>query len=184
MLNPPGEPSRSAIAALAPVDDYLARRRVPIIVGTLAVVALASPSLLWLSFDFNPIYLQNPKSEAIATYLELRRDPASGVDAIQVLAPSLDQANAAAAKFEKLPEVAGVRTLSTFIPADQDAKLPIIRSRRDQARRRLRRQRRRAAADRRRERRGAERRRAAPDRGRRRATAAPAPQRCGASPPR
>ena len=168
VLNPPGEPSELGYRWLAPVDDYLARRRVPIIVGTLAVVALASPSLLRLSFDNNPIDLQSPKSEAIAAYLDLRRDPSSGVDAIEVLAPSLDQANSAAAKFARLPEVAGVRTLSTFIPADQDAKIPIIRSRRDQARRRLRRQCRCGSAERRRQRRCAERRRRSLDRGRRR----------------
>ena len=45
----------------------------PIIVGTLLVVACASPLLYWLKFDFNPIDLQNPNSEAIATYLELQK---------------------------------------------------------------------------------------------------------------
>ncbi|THD47673.1 MAG: hopanoid biosynthesis-associated RND transporter HpnN [Bradyrhizobium sp.] len=128
LLNPPGEPSELGYRSLAPVDDYLARRRVPIIVGTLAAIALASPLLLRLSFDDNPIDLQNPNHEAVATYLDLIQDPATGVAAVEALAPSLQQANADVEKFAHLPEVASVKTLSSFIPADQDAKLPIIRA--------------------------------------------------------
>jgi hopanoid biosynthesis associated RND transporter like protein HpnN len=127
LMNPPGEPSALGYRFLAPVDDYLARRRIPIIVATLGICACASPLLLRLHFDDNPIDLQNPKSEAVATYLDLRRDPSTGVDAIEVLAPSLEEANAIAAKVAGLPEVAEVRTLSSFIPTDQDAKVPIIR---------------------------------------------------------
>ena len=62
LLNPPGEPSALGYRFLAPVDDYLARHRIPIIVTTLAICALASPLLLRLHFDDNPIDLQNPKS--------------------------------------------------------------------------------------------------------------------------
>lgn len=126
--NPPGEPQALGYAFLAPVDEYLAKHRIPIIVGTLLVVACVSPALYWLKFDFNPLDLQNPKSEAIATYLELQKDRSTGANAIQALAPSLEQANAVAARLMKLPQVASVRTLSTFIPSDQDQKIPVIRS--------------------------------------------------------
>ena len=128
LANPPGEPEALGYTFLAPVDEYLARHRMPIIVGTLLVVACVSPALFWLKFDFNPLDLQNPNSEAISTYLELQKDRAIGANAVQALAPSLEQANAIAARLMKLPEVESVRTLSTFIPADQDQKIPIIRS--------------------------------------------------------
>ena len=128
LANPPGEPEALGYTLLAPVDEYLAKHRMPIIVGTLLVVACVSPALYWLKFDFNPIDLQNPKSEAISTYLELQNDRSTGANAAQALAPSLEQANAVAARLEKLPQVASVRTLSTFIPSDQDQKIPIIRS--------------------------------------------------------
>ena len=128
LANPPGEPEALGYAFLAPVDEYLARHRMPIIVGTLLVVACVSPALFWLKFDFNPLNLQNPNSEAISTYLELQKDRAIGANAVQALAPSLEQANAIAARLMKRPEVESVRTLSTFIPADQDQKVPIIRS--------------------------------------------------------
>jgi hypothetical protein len=128
LANPPGEPEALGYTFLAPVDEYLAKHRIPIIVGTLLVVACVSPALYWLKFDFNPINLENPKSEAINTYLELQKDRSIGANAVQALAPSLEQANAVAARLMKLPEVESVRTLSTFIPADQDQKIPIIRS--------------------------------------------------------
>ena len=127
LANPPGEPEALGYAFLAPVDAYLARRRVPIIVGTLLVVACASPALFRLRFDFDPIDLQNPKSEAIATYLELQKDRSTGANAVQALAPSLEVADASAKRLESLPEVESVRTLSTFVPSDQDQKIAIIR---------------------------------------------------------
>jgi uncharacterized protein len=126
LFNPPGEPEPLGYTALAPVDDYLARRRVGIITGTAIVVICGLPLLYWLRFDFNPIDLQNPNSESVATYLELNRDPETGASAIQVLEPSLEQANKEADRLSKLPEVSRVMTLSSFIPSDQNEKIPII----------------------------------------------------------
>jgi hopanoid biosynthesis associated RND transporter like protein HpnN len=126
LLNPPGEPEALGYTALAPVDDFLARHRVPVIIGVFAVVIGGLPLLFWLRFDFNPIDLQNPKAEAVATYLELSRDPSTNANAIELLAPDLARANAAAARLSKLSEVAHAVTLSTFIPEDQADKLPMI----------------------------------------------------------
>ena len=58
-----GEPEALGYAFLAPVDEYLARHRMPIIVGTLLVVACVSPALSYLKFDFNPINCQNQNGE-------------------------------------------------------------------------------------------------------------------------
>jgi hypothetical protein len=82
--------------------------------------------LHWLRFDFNPINLRSPKTEAVATYLSLKSDPQSGANDIQILEPSLAAADQVSAKLSKLPEVARVITLSSFIPADQEQKLPLI----------------------------------------------------------
>ncbi len=62
----------------------------------------------------------------MATYLDLKKDPATNLNALEVLAPNLDAANAIAAKVSKLPEVSRATTLSFFIPADQDQRLPQI----------------------------------------------------------
>jgi hopanoid biosynthesis associated RND transporter like protein HpnN len=126
VLNPPGEPEPLGYKSLAPLDDYLERHRIGIIAGTAIVVVGALPLLYWLSFDFNPINLRSPQAESIATYLELSRDPSANTNAIEVLSPSLQQAAATAARASKLPEVSHVVTLSSFIPSEQDEKLPII----------------------------------------------------------
>ena len=93
LLNPPGEPDALGFSFLAPVDRFLERQRIPIIVGTAIVVVAGLPLLYWLRFDFNPINLRDPHSESIATYLDLSRDPNSNGDAAEVLAPSLGAAD-------------------------------------------------------------------------------------------
>ncbi len=126
LLKPPGEPEPLGYAGLAPVDDYMARHRIGIIGGTAIVVVAGLPLLFWLRFDFNPIDLRDPRTEAVATYLELTRDPSTDANAIQSLSPSLAQADALAGRLEKLTEVSHARTLSSFIPDRQEEKLPIL----------------------------------------------------------
>ena len=43
------------------------------------------PLLYFLKFDFNPINLRNPNAESIATFLDLRKDPNTGANAIDVV---------------------------------------------------------------------------------------------------
>ncbi len=125
-LNPPSEPEPLGYASLAPVDQYLERHRTLILVGTALVVVGGLPLLHWLQFDFNPMNLRSPKVESIATYLELKNDPESGANDIQILEPSLAAADKVAGELRKLPEVARVTTLSTFIPDEQQHKLALI----------------------------------------------------------
>jgi hopanoid biosynthesis associated RND transporter like protein HpnN len=126
IFNPPGEKEPVGYAFLAPVDHFLEKHRVPIIVGTLAVVIAGLPLLYFMKFDFNPMNLRNPNAESIATYLDLRKDPNTGANAIDVLTKSESEAKAIEAKLSKLPEVARVRSLDSFVPEDQPAKLKLI----------------------------------------------------------
>src|SRR5262249_58717649 len=87
--NPPGEAEPVGWRALAPVDRFTERHRVPIIIATAALVVAGLPLLAFLQFDFNPMNLRSPRAESIATYLDLKNDPATGTNAIDVLAPSL-----------------------------------------------------------------------------------------------
>ncbi len=128
VLKPPREPYPLGYAVLAPVDSFLERHRVPILIITLLVVAAGLPLLYWLRFDFNPINLRSPKAESVATYLELKNDPDSGANDIEVLEPSLGVADQTAVKLRALPEVARVVTLSSFIPDHQQDKLPLIQN--------------------------------------------------------
>src|SRR5215475_13311479 len=126
LLNPPGEDEPVGYAFLAPVDKFLEDYRVPIIVGTLLVAIAGLPLLYFMKFDFNPINLRNPHAESIATFLDLRKDPNTGANAINVLTNSEADARKIEAKLEKLPEVASVRSLDGFVPSDQPAKLKLI----------------------------------------------------------
>ena len=128
VLNPPGEPEALGYKSLAPVDAFMERNRVPIIVTTAVLVVAGLPLLYWLRFDFNPVNLRSPTVESVATYLELSREPESNTNTIGVLAPSLKEADAVGARLAKVPEVSRVMTLSSFVPEGQNEKLPLIRT--------------------------------------------------------
>ena len=126
-LDPPSEPHALGYAILAPVDDFLERHRVLILVVTVLIIAGLSPLLAWLRFDFNPMNLRNPRVESVATYLKLKKDTGSAEDEnIQALEPTLAAADQVAVKLRSIPQVGRVVTLSTFIPDHQEQKLPLI----------------------------------------------------------
>ena len=126
LLNPPGEKEPVGYAFLAPVDRFLEDHRVIIIVGTLLVAVAGLPLLYFLRFDFNPINLRSPKVESIATFLDLRKDPNTGANAINVMTNSQADAKKIEARLEKVPEVLRVMSLDSFVPQDQPAKLKLI----------------------------------------------------------
>ncbi len=126
MLNPPGEKEPVGYAFLAPVDHFLEKHRIAIVAGTLLVALAGMPALLHLKFDFNPIHLRNAKVESIATYLDLRKDPNTGASAINIMGKSEADARKIEAHLRSVPEVASTRSLDSFVPADQPAKLRLI----------------------------------------------------------
>jgi hopanoid biosynthesis associated RND transporter like protein HpnN len=126
LLNPPGEKEPVGYAFLAPVDHFLEKHRVVIVAGTLLVAVAGLPLLYFLRFDFNPINLRNPKVESIATFLDLRKDPNTGANAINVMTNSESDAKKIEVKLAKLPEVLSVRSLDSFVPEDQSSKLRLI----------------------------------------------------------
>jgi len=126
LLNPPGEMEPVGYAFLAPVDHFLEKHRVLIIVGTLVIAVAGLPLLHFLRFDFNPINLRSPKVESIATFLDLRKDPNTGANAINVLTDSEAGAKQIEARLAKVPEVLRVMSLDSFVPEDQPAKLKLI----------------------------------------------------------
>ena len=126
LINPPGESEPVGYAFLAPVDHFLEKHRVVIIVGTLLVAIAGLPLLYFMKFDFNPINLRNKNAESIATFLDLRKDPNTGANAINVMTNSEADAKKIEAKLEKVPEVLRVMSLDSFVPEDQPAKLKLI----------------------------------------------------------
>ncbi|MBB6252747.1 MMPL family transporter [Nitrospirillum iridis] len=126
LLRPKGEQVEVGYQALAPLDRLILTRR-RWVLASAALVAVACATLLpRLSFDFNPLNLRSPKTEAVSVVLELMKDPLFTPNTIDVLANSEDEARALAEKLSKLPEVAQAITLSDYIPTDQDAKMAAI----------------------------------------------------------
>ena len=126
VANPPTEPHRMGFTFLAPVDRFLARHRIAVVTGTILVVLAGIPLLFHMRFDFDPMHLQDPNGEAVRTYRELSSLPETGVSAAETIAPSVAEADRLVPQFQKLSEVASVRTINTLIPAEQGAKLPLI----------------------------------------------------------
>ena len=128
LLNPPGEPEPVGYRALAPIDRFLQKFRVPVIAGTAAVALVGAPLLYYLTFDFDPIHLRDPKTESISTLRDIGSSPQVGINSVNVVLPSLDQAANAAARLQKLPEVKSTSTLLSYVPQDQQQKLALIKS--------------------------------------------------------
>ena len=128
ILKPPGESVPVGFRRLAPLDDFLQRHRIAAIVWTVGVVLAGTPLLFQLTFDSNPINLENPNAESVKTYRELQgTSETSGTDA-EVLTASLGEADAIAGRLAKLSEVSRTLTLNSFVPGDQDSKLAVIRA--------------------------------------------------------
>ena len=126
VLRPPGERAEVGWPALAPLDAWLRRRHRAVIAGW-AVAGLVALALMpLLRFDFNPLHLRSAEAESMSTLHDLMQDPDRTPNTIDVLAPSLAEADALAARLSRLPEVSQVVTLSSFIPAGQEEKLAAI----------------------------------------------------------
>jgi len=79
-----------------------------------------------LQLDFDPLNLKNANTESVSTLLDLMQDGASESYSIDILSPNLMAADKLANRLEQLPEVKETRTLTRFIPTDQEEKLVII----------------------------------------------------------
>ncbi|MGH2579031.1 MAG: MMPL family transporter, partial [Actinomycetota bacterium] len=79
-----------------------------------------------VEFDFDPLNLRDPTTEAVATFKDLLRDPDTSPYTIQVLERNLEAAQALATRLEGLPAVDKAVTLASYVPKDQEQKLEII----------------------------------------------------------
>ena len=126
LLKPPPEPEGVGYRRLAPVDRFMARHRMPILIVAVLAVAAGLPLFRDLKFDFNPLNLRSNAVESVSTLLDLMRDPDTSPNVINVLTPSVADADSLAKRLDQLPEVSSTVTLQSFVPSDQEAKLAII----------------------------------------------------------
>ena len=128
LLNPPGESEPVGYAFLAPVDRVprkASRRDHRRHAAASSVAGL--PLLYFMKFDFNPINLRNPKVESIATFLDLRKDPNTGANAINVMTHVGSGGQEDRGQAGKAAGSVCARCRSTVsCPTDQPAKLKLI----------------------------------------------------------
>ncbi|MGH6968857.1 MAG: MMPL family transporter, partial [Stellaceae bacterium] len=126
LLRPRGEPRPVGFAWAGAADRLLLRRRGTVLIGAAIVAAACLAVAPYTRFDFNPLDLQNQKSESVATLNDLMSDPMNTPYTIDILTPSPDAAATLAKRLDALPEVDQTVTISSFVPDDQDAKLAIL----------------------------------------------------------
>jgi uncharacterized protein len=97
---------------------------------TLAAIASFGSvlALPYLDFDFNPLNLKDPNAESVITFHRLKADPETSPHVIDILAPSLEQADAIAADLAPLRPVGETVTIESFVPKAQGEKLELIES--------------------------------------------------------
>lgn len=110
----------------APIDRWMVENRKLMLGIALCLAVVSAAALPWVRFDFNPLHLKDPHRESMATLLDLMNDPTANPYTADVLAPSVEAAAALAKKLSALPQVERTLSLMTFIPDNQDQKLPII----------------------------------------------------------
>ena len=100
------------------------RRPVIVVALLLGLAAAAAVPFAW--FDDDPLNLRDPRTESVATLVDLLDDARVQPYRAEVLASSLAEGEVLAARLRALPEVEAATTLADFVPADQDDKLAVI----------------------------------------------------------
>jgi uncharacterized protein len=124
--NPPAEPEAVGYQWAAPIDRFIETHRKKILWLSLVIALCGGGIASQVRFDFDPLNLKDPNTESVSTLFDAMKDPDFTTYTIDILRPSLKEAQELAAKIEKLPQVDHVMTLASFVPDDQDAKLDLI----------------------------------------------------------
>ncbi|MFC7475035.1 MMPL family transporter [Dankookia sp. GCM10030260] len=123
---PPGGAAETSFGLFVPLEGQVRRHR-RWVLRVAALATLCSAMLLpMLRFDFDPLHLRDPRAESMATLADLMADPDRTPNTIDILAPSLAEAEVLAERVAALPEVSHAITLGSFIPTRQEEKLAFI----------------------------------------------------------
>jgi len=110
----------------APINAQLLRYRGWILGIAATATVLAGLAIPRLVFDFDPLKLKDPKTESMATLLDLMQDPWATPNTLSVLTSSTAAARQMAERLARLPEVREAMTILDFVPTDQTAKLSVL----------------------------------------------------------
>jgi hopanoid biosynthesis associated RND transporter like protein HpnN len=127
LLRPRGEAAEIGFRTL----DALERRGIAparrVVLGAFLLAGVLGAVLVpRITFDSDPLHTKNPNTEAMRTLADLMDNPMTNPYSADIIAPDQAAADALAARMRDLPLAADVLTLSSFVPTDQAAKLPMI----------------------------------------------------------
>lgn len=124
LVTPPRpRPARSWMLRL---EHFPVRRARAIRWGALAVGVAAALIAPRIEFDHNPIHLRDPASPAVQAFRDLVARSEVTPWAIDVVMPSLGEAQQLAQRLEALPPVKAAVTLADFVPAQQEEKREVL----------------------------------------------------------
>ncbi len=126
LFRPRPEQAEVGFTRLRPLDRGIARWRRAILAGFALLGVAGAAGLPFLRFDADPLHTKDPRTESMRTLTDLMANPVTTPYSIDALEPSLQQAQAVAARAAPLPLVASTMTLDSFVPQDQPAKLALI----------------------------------------------------------
>jgi hopanoid biosynthesis associated RND transporter like protein HpnN len=126
MTRPRAEGDEVGFAWAGRLEDRLVPVRRVVLAGFAAAAVLGLVLLARIPFDGDPLHVQNANTEAMRTLTSLMESPITTPYLAEVMAPDAAAADAIAKRLADLPQVAQVRTLSSFVPEDQARKLALI----------------------------------------------------------
>ncbi|MDD3287634.1 MAG: MMPL family transporter, partial [Alphaproteobacteria bacterium] len=126
VFRPPAEPESIGFSWAAPIDRFIINHRKKILTVTALLAIAGTVTATTLNFDFDPLNLKDQSTESVSTLFDLTRDPMASIYTIEILSPSLSEAQELAKQIEKLPEVSQVMTLASFVPEDQAQKISLV----------------------------------------------------------
>jgi uncharacterized protein len=126
LFRPRGGSVEVGLPWLRPLDPVLHRWHRPFVLSFAALSLLGVALLPRLQFDSDPLHTKNPNTEAVRTLYDLMDDPITNPYTIDILAPSMSAASGLVGPLKKLSLVDDVLWLGSFVPEDQDQKLPLL----------------------------------------------------------
>ena len=126
LFRPHGESAEVGFGWAAPLDEIVHRRRWPLLAlfGLLATMGVAL--MPQLGFDADPLHTKDPSTEAMQTLYDLGDSQVTNPFTIDVLTPDAAAAARLAERLRGLPLVSEVLSINSFVPKDQQSKLPLI----------------------------------------------------------
>lgn len=127
LFKPRSERDEVGWIVLAPLDAFVSARPQRVLRWAVLLGLAGAVAIPFLRFDSNPLDLRSPKTESVATALDLMKNPQTSPNTVSVLRASRQAAKGLAERLSKLPEVAQVLSIDTFLPEDQEAKIAAIK---------------------------------------------------------